>query len=83
MDLGVTQKFSDRFEDKILILMDQNILRHGSKYELNTISIINELDFDYSTSYPLGLMNSVDRDIGNKKEIKHTDIFTQWQGLSN
>jgi vitamin B12 transporter len=26
-------------------------------------------------------MNSVDKDIGNNREIKHTDIFSQWQGL--
>ena len=77
--LGVTQQFSDTFKTNIDIV-DQNILRHGSKYELNTMSIINELDFDFS-KLSIGLMNSVDKDIGNKKEIKHTDIFTQWQGL--
>jgi vitamin B12 transporter len=26
-------------------------------------------------------MNSVDKDVGNTKQIKHTDIFSQWQGL--
>ena len=77
--LGITQKFSDNFTTNFDI-NDQNILRHGSKYELNTMSIINELDFD-SSKLSIGLMNSVDKDVGNKKEIKHTDIFTQWQGL--
>ena len=77
--LGVTQKFSDRFEARVNI-NDQNILRHGSKYELNTISIVNELGFD-SSKLSVGLMNSADKDVGNNREIKHTDIFTQWQGL--
>jgi vitamin B12 transporter len=77
--LGVTQKFSDRLQTRVDI-NDQNILRHGSKYELNTMSIINEIDFD-SSKLSVGLMNSVDKDIGNLKEIKHTDVFSQWQGL--
>ena len=77
--LGVTQKFSDQFETRVNI-NDQNILRHGSKYELNTISIVNELGFD-SSKLSVGLMNSADKDVGNNREIKHTDIFTQWQGL--
>ena len=76
---GVNQKFSDRFQTRI-DLNDQNIMRHGSKYELNTLSIVNELDFDFS-KLSLGIMNSNDKDIGNKKSIKHKDIFTQWQGL--
>ena len=77
--LGVNQKFSDRFETRIDI-NDQNIYRHGSKYDLNTMSIVNELGFDNS-KLSVGLMNSVDKDVGNNREIKHTDIFTQWQGL--
>ena len=76
---GINQKFSDRFQTRI-DLNDQNIMRHGSKYELNTLSIVNELDFDFS-KLSLGIMNSNDKDIGNKKSIKHKDIFTQWQGL--
>jgi vitamin B12 transporter len=77
--LGLTQRFSDRLQTRVDI-NDQNILRHGSKYELNTMSIINEIDFDFS-KLSIGLMNSVDKDVGNVKEIKHTDIFSQWQGL--
>ena len=76
---GVNQKFSDRFQTRIDI-NNQNIMRHGSKYELNTSSIVNELDFDFS-KLSLGVMNSNDKDTGNKKSIKHKDIFTQWQGL--
>ena len=77
--LGVNQKFSDKIQTRIDI-NDQNILRHGSKYELNTLSIVNEIDFDFS-KLSLGIMNSNDKDIGNKKSIKHKDIFAQWQGL--
>jgi vitamin B12 transporter len=77
--LGVTQKFSDRFETRVDI-NDQNILRHGSKYDLNTMSIVNELGLDNS-KLSVGVMNSVDKDIGNNKQIKHTDVFGQWQAL--
>ena len=77
--LGLTQKFSDKLKTSVDI-NDQNIFRHGSKYELNTMSIINELDFD-SSKLSIGLLNSTDKDVGNKKQIKHTDYFTQWQGL--
>ena len=77
--LSINQKFSDRLQTTVDI-NDQNILRHGSKYELNTMTLVNELDFDFS-KLSIGLMNSVDKDIGNSKQIKHTDIFTQWQGL--
>jgi len=44
------------------------------------MSIINEFDFENS-KLSVGLMNSVDKDIKNTKQIKHTDIFSQWQGL--
>jgi vitamin B12 transporter len=77
--LGVNQKFSDRFETRIDI-NDQNIYRHGSKYDLNTMSIVNEFGFNNS-KLSIGLMNSVDKDIGNNQQIKHTDVFGQWQGL--
>ena len=83
--LGINQKFSDRFQTRIDII-DQNSLHHGEKYESNTMSIINELDFDNS-KLSVGLMNSIDKNLDNKstpsviKEIKHTDIFGQWQGL--
>jgi vitamin B12 transporter len=77
--LGLNQKFSDKLQTRIDI-NDQNIMRHGSKYELKTLSIVNEIDFDFS-KLSLGIMNSNDKDIGNKKSIKHKDIFTQWQGL--
>ena len=79
ISIGLNQKFSDRLETRI-DLNDQNILRHGSKYSLDTMSIVNELGFDNS-KLSIGFMDSVDKDIGNNREIKHTDIFTQWQGL--
>ena len=44
------------------------------------MSIINELDFDNS-KLSLGFMNSVDKELEAQIQIKHTDIFSQWQGL--
>jgi len=83
--LGVNQIFSNRFQTRI-DLIDQNSLHHGEKYESNSITIINEFDFDNS-KLSLGYMNSVDKNLDNKstpsvlRKIKHTDIFGQWQGL--
>ena len=33
-------------------------------------------------NYPLVLMNSVDKDVGNLKEIKHTDVFSSMAGFN-
>ena len=60
--------------------MNQRTQRRGDKYRLNTMSIINEFDFDNS-KLSFGLFNSIDKDVKNTKQIKHTDIFSQWQGL--
>ena len=79
ISIGVNQKFSDRLETRI-DLNNQNILRHGSKYILDTKSIVNELGFD-SSKLSIGFMNSIDKDVGNNREIKHSDVFSQWQGL--
>jgi len=78
-NFGVSQIMSNRFKINFDI-MRQNTQRRGDKYKLNTMSLINELDFDNS-KLSLGFSNSVDKDVGNVKVIKHTDIFTQWQGL--
>ena len=78
-NVGVSHKFSDRFATKF-DYMNQNTQRRGNKYKLNTVSLINELDFDYS-KLSVGLSNSVDKDIANSKNIKHSDLFSQWQGL--
>ena len=78
-NFGVSQIMSNRFKINFDI-MRQNTQRRGDKYQLNTMSLINELDFDNS-KLSLGFSNSVDKDVGNVKVIKHTDIFTQWQGL--
>ena len=76
---GLTQKVNEKFKIN-LDIMNQRTQRRGDKYRLNTMSIINEFDFDNS-KLSIGLMNSVDKDVGNTKQIKHTDIFSQWQGL--
>jgi len=78
-NVGVSHKFSDRFATKF-DYMNQNTQRRGDKYKLNTVSLINELDFDYS-KLSVGLSNSIDKDIANSKNIKHSDLFSQWQGL--
>jgi len=77
--LGIAQKVSERFKIN-LDVMNQRTQRAGDKYRLNTMSIINEFDFDNS-KLSVGLMNSVDKNVGNTSQIKHTDIFSQWQGL--
>ena len=77
--LGLTQKVNEKFKIN-LDIMNQRTQRRGNKYRLNTMSIINEFDFDNS-KLSVGLMNSVDKDVKNTKQIKHTDIFSQWQGL--
>ena len=78
-NIGVNHKFGDRFATKF-DYMNQNTQRRGNKYKLNTVSLINELDFDYS-KLSVGLSNNVDKDIANSKNIKHSDLFSQWQGL--
>ena len=60
--------------------MRQNTQRMGDKYKLNTYTLINETDFDFS-KLSLGLSTTDDKDLSNVKNIKHTDYFTQWQGL--
>jgi len=77
--IGVDQIITDNYKIN-LDLLQQNTQRRGDKYKLNTLTIINELDFNNS-KLSVGLMNSVDKDIKNTKQIKHTDIFSQWQGL--
>ncbi len=78
-NIGVNHKFGDRFATKF-DYMNQNTQRRGNKYKLNTVSLINELDFDYS-KLSVGFSNTVDKDIANSKNIKHSDLFSQWQGL--
>ena len=61
-------------------LMRQDTQRREDKYKLNTYTIINETDFDFS-KLSVGFSNTVDKDLSNVKNIEHTDFFTQWQGL--
>jgi len=78
-NLGISQIYGN--SSKInLDLMRQDTQRRGNKYKLNAVTLINELDFDFS-KLSLGLSNTVDKDVANSKNIKHTDVFTQWQGL--
>ena len=79
INLGVSQIYGNRSKIN-LDLMRQNTQRRGNKYELNTVTLINEVDYDFS-KLSLGLSTTIDKDIANSKNIKHTDLFTQWQGL--
>ena len=79
INLGVVHDYGSRSSIN-LDLMSQDSQRRGDKYKLNTLTLINETDFDYS-KLSLGISNTVDKDLSNVKNIKHTDIFTQWQGL--
>ena len=79
MNVGVSHKYGKRSQIN-LDLMRQNTQRMGDKYKLNTYTLINETDFDFS-KLSLGFTTTDDKDLSNAKNIKHTDIFTQWQGL--
>ena len=77
--IGLSQNYGKRSKIN-LDLMRQNTQRMGDKYKLNTYTLINETDFDFS-KLSLGLSTTDDSDLSNVKNIKHTDFFTQWQGL--
>ena len=48
--------------------MRQNTQRMGDKYKLNTYTLINETDFDFS-KLSLGLSTTDDKDLSNVKNI--------------
>ena len=79
MNFGISQNYGKNSKIN-LDLMRQETQRREDKYNLNTFTLINETDFDYS-KVSIGLSNTVDKDLSNAKNIKHTDLFTQWQGL--
>ena len=79
INIGLSQNYGKR--SKINFdLMRQDTQRREDKYKLNTYTIINETDFDFS-KLSVGFSNTVDKDLSNVKNIEHTDFFTQWQGL--
>ena len=85
MSIGVSHNYGKRSRVN-LDIMNQDTQRGNETDELNTITIINEIDLDNS-KLSFGLSNSVDKDLNNLstpsvvKKIKHTDLFGQWQGL--
>ena len=79
MNFGLSQNYGKRSKIN-LDLMRQETQRREDKYKLYTNTIINETDFDFS-KLSLGFSNTVDKDLSNTKNIKHTDLFTQWQGF--
>ena len=78
-NIETTHHFSDNLNTR-LDFMRQNTQRRGDKYKLNTLTFVNELSLD-NAKLTIGLSDVVDKDVGNTKQIKHTDIFSQWQGL--
>ena len=85
MNLGISHNYGKRSKVN-LDIMNQDTQRRKEKYELSTITVINEMDFDNS-KLSLGLSKTIDKDLNNLstpsevKKIKHTDLFGQWQGL--
>jgi len=79
INLGIAHNYGKRSKVNLDFLR-QDTKRRGDKYKLNTLTLINETDFDFS-KLSLGMSNTVDKDLSNSKNIKHTDVFTQWQGL--
>jgi len=58
----------------------QNTQRRGDKYKLDTLVVVNELDLE-NGKISVGVSNTIDKDVANAKQIKHTDLFSQWQGI--
>lgn len=85
MNFGISHNYGNRSKINIDI-MSQDTQRRKEKYELDTITVINEIDF-LNSKLSLGLSNTEDKDLNNLstpsvvKKIKHTDFFGQWQGL--
>jgi len=57
----------------------QETQRRSDKYKLVTKSLVNEFN-TRNNKLIIGIVDVVDKDVGNNAQIKHTDVFTQWQG---
>jgi len=80
-NIKVNHQLSEKLNTKFDYL-NQKTQRRGDKYKLNTIAIINEYTLD-NGKLSVGISDTVDKDIGKTKQIKHTDLFSQWQGVIN
>lgn len=78
-NVEVNHQFINKLNTKF-DYMSQKTQRREDKYSLNTIAIINEYTFEDS-KLSVGASNTLDKDIDNAKQIKHTDLFSQWQGI--
>jgi len=78
-NIEVNHQFNKKLNTKF-DYMSQKTQRREDKYSLNTIAIINEYAFEDS-KLSVGVSNTIDKDIDNTKQIKHTDLFSQWQGV--
>jgi len=77
-NLETTHQFSEKLNTR-LDVMRQKTQRRGDKYKLNTLTLINELSLE-NAKLSIGFSDVIDKDVDNSKQIKHTDLFTQWQG---
>jgi len=78
-NIEVNHQFDENLNTKFNYTK-QDTQRRGDKYKLDTLAIVNELDLD-NGKISIGISNAVDKDIKNAKQIKHTDLFSQWQGM--
>jgi vitamin B12 transporter len=85
-DNNLTQfniELNHQFNEKLATKFNytkQDTKRRGDKYKLDTLAIVNELELD-NGKLSIGASNTVDKDVKNSKQIKHTDLFSQWQGV--
>ncbi len=72
-------KFSNTFKS-MLDLRKQKTQRREDKYELTGISLLNEYNLNQA-KLSFGFENEIDKDIDNARNIKHSDVFAQYQTI--
>ena len=80
-NVELNHEFSDEMSTK-LSLNSQKTKRRGNNYKLNTVEVINDITLDDSL-LSVGISTTLDKDLDNSggvKTIKHSDLFSQWQG---
>lgn len=76
-NLGLSHQFSKDLLSK-LNYIKQDTQRREDQYQLNVLSFINEYNLD-KDKLTIGLESNIDKDIDNSKQIKHQDLFSQYQ----
>ncbi|WPE17080.1 TonB-dependent receptor [Candidatus Thioglobus autotrophicus] len=80
-NIEVNHQFNKMLNTKFDI-MRQKTQRREAQYKLETLSIVNEYTLN-NAKLSLGASQTTDKDVDNAKQIKHTDLFSQWQGVVN